>query len=697
VRRNRPAVPRALPAPVAPVAVAAAIALGVLCRGAPARAQAPVAAGSAPALEVTVHGPTAGGYTSRTSTDTSIREPLDAASLLDELPSVHIRRLGPEGSFASISVRGSAPSQVGVVLGGIPLTSGADPAFDVGSLPLWPGASFRVYRGFAPAALGTTGYLGGVLSIDPPSPSAGGRSEWSLYGGSFGALKIRVGDLRRSGDVEIGTGLFASRSDGNFPYLVESPFGSGHVTEQRRVNAGQAVVGGIERLSVERPWGHVAALIFADVRHLGVPGTAEEQTQTRFAALSTSRFVAGLEASIHTGAEGAVRLQAWARRESSSLYDPKDELGTTHAGTTASATQAAGFAVGWRGRPVEALTLGVVLDGRGERFAPDASRGADVTEPASRLAAGAGADLEWRASKALTVSATARIDARRDDATGSTGLDGLPLGVSGDVVPTGHLGASYRFADAAVVSAHAGALSRPPSFQELYGNGASLFANPTLQPERAFSADAGVHGDAGTASTATFGYEVVGFATSAQNLITFSPLGRGTFRAINIDRALLGGAEVSATLASHGVHAQVTYTLLLTENLGSDPFARGKPLPGRPEHDLAADASYRLGPARLRYGVDVVAGVLVGSNGEPGYALPSRVLQGVGLAVDVPFFRGLSAGVDVENLFDVRTASVFSPILGHSVVLPVSDFLGFPLPGRSFWGTLRFTRAVPAR
>src|SRR5262249_62320052 len=126
------------------------------------------------------------------------RGPIDAASLLDELPSVHVRRLGAEGSFASISVRGSAPSQVGVFLGSIPLTSAADPAFDVGALPLWPGASFRVYRGFAPASLGTTGYLAGGLAIDPPSPSAGARTEESLYAGSFGALKVRVGDLRRA-------------------------------------------------------------------------------------------------------------------------------------------------------------------------------------------------------------------------------------------------------------------------------------------------------------------------------------------------------------------------------------------------------------------------------------------------------------------------------------------------------------------
>jgi iron complex outermembrane receptor protein len=646
-------------------------------------------------LEVTVHGPTAGAYSSRASADTSLREPIDAASLLDELPSVHIRRLGPEGSFASISVRGSAPSQVGVVLGGIPLTSAADPAFDVGALPLWPGASFRVYRGFAPASLGTSGYLGGVLSIDPPGPTAGGRTEWTLQGGSFGALKLRAGDLRRTGGVELGTGLFASRSDGDFPYVLERPVGSGNLVEQRRANAGQVVAGLVERISVEKPWGHVAGLIFADIRRLGVPGTAEQPTE--HVTLSTSRFVAGLEAGARTGADGALRFMTWARRESSVLDDPLDELGATHATTTRSAIQAAGLSASWRGRPAEKLTLGIVLDGRAERFAPDASHAMVASAPASRVAGGAGADVEWRPNAALTLSATARADARRDDASGSTGLDGKPLGVTSDFAPTGHLGVSYRFADAAVVSAHAGALFRPPAFQELYGNGASLFANPSLAPEHALSADAGVHGDVGSARVATGAYEAVGFVTSATDLITFSPIGNGTFRAINVDRALLGGAELSASLSSHGLRAQATYTLLLTENLGADRLTHGKPLPGRPEHDLAADALYRLGPASARYGIDVVAGALVGSNDAVGYALPPRVLQGLGAALDVPFAPGLRVGFDVQNLFDVRTLSVPSPSLGKPVTLPVSDFLGFPLPGRTFWATLRFSRAVPSR
>jgi len=197
-------------------------------------------------IDVTVRGSATSAFVSKTSVDQSAREALDAASLVADLPSVHVRRLGAEGALASLSVRGSASSQVGAVLAGIPLTSAADPSLDIGALPLWPGASFRVHRGFAPAALGTTGYLGGVLAIEPPSPAEEARTSWWTAAGSFGGLKLRVGDLRRAGDLTVATGLFASRADGDFSYELSDPI-SGARRTLTRTNAGHAAAGRARR------------------------------------------------------------------------------------------------------------------------------------------------------------------------------------------------------------------------------------------------------------------------------------------------------------------------------------------------------------------------------------------------------------------------------------------------------------------
>jgi outer membrane receptor protein involved in Fe transport len=183
-------------------------------------------------------------------------------------------------------------------------------------------------------------------------------------------------------------------------------------------------------------------------------------------------------------------------------------------------------------------------------------------------------------------------------------------------------------------------------------------------------------------------YEAVGFVTYAQDLIVFLPLGQSTFRASNVDSALLAGAELSATFTVAGVVLSAAYTLLATENRSDDPLTRGRPLPGRPMHDLTYDAAYRFGPVRIRYGVDAVAGTTVDTAAT--IVLPPRIFHGASVLVDVPFARGLSAGLEVQNLFDQRTLYVPSRLSRASVAIPVSDFLGFPLPGRTIWFSARF-------
>jgi hypothetical protein len=90
----------------------------------------------------------------------------------------------------------------------------------------------------------------------------------------------------------------------------------------------------------------------------------------------------------------------------------------------------------------------------------------------------------------------------------------------------------------------------------------------------------------------------------------------------------------------------------------------------------------------LRYGLDALAGSTVDEGGT--IVLPARVLHGAGASLDVPGAPGLRAGVDVDNLLDLRTLHASSPLTASPVPLPVSDFLGFPLPGRTVWVTLRW-------
>src|SRR4029077_11312225 len=128
-------------------------------------------------------------FTARASERDSPRELTDAASLVEPLPGVHVRRFGAVDSFATLSIRGTSSNEVAVILAGVPLTGGADPTLDLATLPLWPGARVRVYRSFAPAAMGP-GSLGGTLVLDPPTAVGASRTEAWMAGGSFGARRL---------------------------------------------------------------------------------------------------------------------------------------------------------------------------------------------------------------------------------------------------------------------------------------------------------------------------------------------------------------------------------------------------------------------------------------------------------------------------------------------------------------------------
>ena len=92
-----------------------------------------------------------------------------------------------------------------------------------------------------------------------------------------------------------------------------------------------------------------------------------------------------------------------------------------------------------------------------------------------------------------------------------------------------------------------------------------------------------------------------------------------------------------------------------------------------------------VGPAVVRVGVDAVSGMVADLAGSIG--VPPRVLASTGLRLDVT--REVRLALDVRNVFDVRTGT-YAGALGP-VREPIGDYYEYPLPGRSFLVSARFT------
>jgi hypothetical protein len=610
----------------------------------------------------------------------SPRELTDAASLVEPLPGVHVRRFGADDSFTTLSIRGSSSNEVAIVLAGVPLTGGADPTLDLATLPLWPGAVAQVHRSFAPASLGP-GSLGGTLVLDPPKATAPESTDVWAAAGSFREARLRVGDVRAlDGGGRVATAVSASRADDDFTYLDPTASSPGHDVYTQRENAGHAAVNGLVSWALPVHWtdasvGALTVTTLVQGRRQQLPGTSLGPTP--FARLDSDRELASAELSGPLGT-GAWSARGWGRREGLELHDAlgSPALGPTLADQTIVGT---GGSVGWRGRPAEGATLEVRVDGSGERFAPGVVEGAAPPPGATRGSAGAAVDADWRAIDPLTLAASGRVDGWSGVASDGT--------QTGEVRPTGHVGAEAAL-EPVTLAAHAGTTARPPSFIELYGDRGAFTGDPTLRPESAWTVDAGAR------TSRRFGalrlaLEVVGFGTWAQDLIAFVPTGATGAKATNIGRARLAGVEVDARAAAGPVEVRASYTGLATADEAACTAVTGgcarPPLPGRPANDFVGDAMAHVGPAVLRVGVDAVSGMVADTAGSIG--VPPRVLASTGLRVDVT--HEVRLALDVRNLFDVRTGTYAGPL--GPVHEPIGDYYEYPLPGRSFLVSARFT------
>ena len=630
--------------------------------------------------EVVVHGTEAGGFVSRADEHDSPREVTDAASLVEPLPGVHVRRYGADDAFTTLSIRGSSSTEVAVVFAGVRLTGGADPSLDLASLPLWPGAVVRVHRTFTPAALGP-GSLGGTLVIEPPKPMSPARTETWAAVGSFGEARLRVGSVSDMGTGRVAVAVSASRADDDFTYLDPLASSQGHDVYATRGNAGHAAADGLVSWALpvrwsSESWGALTVTTLAQARHQELPGTVLGPTP--FARLDSDRELASAELTGGAG-RGTLSARAWGRREGLRLEDALGSaaVGPTRADQTIAAT---GGSVGWRGRVTSDATIEAHVDGSGEHFEPGLTAGAPIPPEATRTSAGGGLDAEWHATDHLVLAASGRVDGFSNASAGAT---------TGDLLPTGHLGIEVPL-DFVTLAAHGGATARPPSFVELYGDRGAFIGDSALLPESAWTIDAGARGSHALGKLA-IALELDGFATWADDLITFVPQGAyGRAKATNIGVARLAGVEADARVRLGPLELRGAYTGLVTENDSACEPVVGPcvhpALPGRPANDLVADLIGYAGPASVRFGVDAITGMVADVSG--GIGVPARVLASAGARVDV--VRGVRLAIDVRNLFDQRTGT-YQGALGP-VHEPIGDYYEYPLPGRSLLVSVRFER-----
>lgn len=621
------------------------------------------------------------------------------AEALATTAGVQSRVLGGLGSYQAVSVRGATAGHTAVLVDGIPLARIAAVTTDLGRFSLDSFGEIELYRGAVPVELGGAGIGGAVNMVTRLGRGDHGeRVHASIGYGSYGARHLRAhyGDDHESIGAKSSTTIGYTGADGDFTYFDDNgtQLNASDDTYRTRSNNGFDQLDAATRLGSTRS--PLIAGARLSLKRQGLPGST--QSPSHAAALSTLDALVDAQGDAKVGAAVARNL-GFVLVEYQTLADPLGELGlgtVDRAYTTLSLGVSSTWKVALR---AHRLAGGVEL--RADSFGDHDTTGMQEPLDGTRAGGAVTGALDLVLGSAVVITPAVRLDLLRTAATpmtvGPTAL--MPIAPRWDVMPSPRVTGRVLVGDDLAIKGSAGYYARLPTMLEVFGNRGFLLGSPDLRAETGPSTDLGVVWAPGK----TLGdwdrllLQASVFGNRSHDTITFVTTAGYTARAINLDDSQAYGAEiVAAGRVAETLSLTASYTGLATEQRSADPNFDGKPIPRRPAHlwygraDITRTALGREGTLWIDTSWQAEstldrAGLV---------RVPARLLVGAGVRVELAL--GFSLSATVANLTDHRVSYVPldrppSPDLTE-VPAALTDVTGFPLPGRSFYLALDWTR-----
>ena len=532
----------------------------------------------------------------------------DLVALLRLQAGVDVARSGGAGEQTSVFLRGSNPNHVLVLIDGVRVASSNTGAFALENLPLDAIERIEIVRGPRASYWGSDA-IGGVIQIFTR------RLERAHVAAGYGSYRDADGSVGvgRWGEAGGFSAQFGARHVGGFsatnagicngpddPYCIYNPDDNGfHIRD--------AVVHGAYRIGMQT----LSATLFRS------QGGESFDNGPVTPANSGVGYSSTLDQAIGVNLEGPVSA-SWSQRLSAGTS--RVDLATPAFGSTYRSTREQ---VAWTNNialaPNQQLVAGADLVHDRGVVGDSTGFGAPYDVARNDRAVFAG----WHVQAAPLDS---ELSARYDDDSNFGGA----FSASGAI--------GWRLSDSLRLSAGYGTAFRAPNLNELYspGYGGYFAGNPQLDPERSRTAEVAADWQIDAANR----LQVRAFSTRVHDLIDFS--GGTTFRAVNIAKAAIDGAELTQHWQSGVWSLDNALTVQNPRNSAS-----GETLLRRPKRKLSSVLDAALSE-RATAGLEVignsrradVGGITLG-----GYAL-------VNLRASYALGTDWKLGLRAENVFD---------------------------------------------
>ena len=586
---------------------------------------------------------------------------------LEQNTGVHIRRFGGLEQSTSISIRGSSASQVQIYLDDIPLQTTSGQGLDLSQFEISQFSKIQVFKNYSPADLGGQA-VGGGVQLQTKDIEPGFHHRYGLGFGSFQTYDVLAEQSLGKENYQILWGLDYKRTKGNFKYLDHNGTPLNATDDQivtRQNNEKQVVHPYLKwiydfdqntQLKVQSHYFHIDQ---------GVPGLSSFQSTE--ADLSQKEFLLG----VTLKHKNEFKNHSYLRLIQSQFSDPLGEIGVGAAQDNDNKTLLVGNRFTYSKKISDRFKTKSGFETQGEWFLPkDYASATDVGSSSKRVQMNLFVEPEWNAfDQKLNVS----LHAQSLNSFYSINNNDPSFNRPGTFFESQNQNdwslsslVRYQLHSNLTAKASLGRFVRFPYFYELFGDQGNTVGNPQLDNEHSIKWDAGFVFQKDQLSflknlKVTLDY----FESYYDDLIQFEVVS-GFARASNIGKAKVNGVEFSVQsrlLKFFQLAAGYTF-----QNAKNKAHFVGNDLVGRPRHEVNSTLSF------LRKGFKASTQL----NWIDHQALDSLNTQVVKNRMFVNATLSYLYKEHYRVSFEARN-------INNSQVV---DAVGFPLPGRSFFGRL---------